>query len=142
MWCLRKTNSSSSRSRGPISTHKHCLGTNINLVMGPKGDRSQERLCWRGPAAICWALTWTKLCVPYPKPKTNCSMCNCTTPRVVTDENMVMSPARPKTKDDTVVTEISANLADLMELFLHTTSKSGAHLDISSWGQTCYLYWA
>jgi hypothetical protein len=24
------------------------------MVMGPNGARNQERLCWRGPAAIYW----------------------------------------------------------------------------------------
>jgi hypothetical protein len=27
-------------------------GKNKNLVMGPEEVRNQERLCWRGPAAI------------------------------------------------------------------------------------------
>jgi hypothetical protein len=29
-------------------------GKNKNMVMAPDGARNQERLCWRGPAAIYW----------------------------------------------------------------------------------------
>jgi hypothetical protein len=35
---------------GPISKHKHGLGANRILAMGPDGARNQEQLCWRGPA--------------------------------------------------------------------------------------------
>jgi hypothetical protein len=52
MWrLLRKTNLSSRRRGDP--RHINGIGTNKNLIMGPDGDRNQERLCWRRPAAIC-----------------------------------------------------------------------------------------
>jgi hypothetical protein len=53
MWgLLRKPNPSSRRRGGPMSKHINGVGTNKNLVLGPDGDRNQELLCWRGPAAI------------------------------------------------------------------------------------------
>jgi hypothetical protein len=36
---------------------------NKNMVMDPEGVRNQERLCWRGPAAIYGArLGWANRC--------------------------------------------------------------------------------
>jgi hypothetical protein len=62
MWLLLiKTNLSSRRRGDPISKHIKGLGMNKYLVMGPERARNQERLCQRGPAAICWewTCTWT-----------------------------------------------------------------------------------
>jgi hypothetical protein len=50
----------SSKRRPNFHTHK-CCWKEQNLVTGPDGARNQERLCWRGPAAIyCNAM----LCLP------------------------------------------------------------------------------
>jgi hypothetical protein len=46
----------SSTRRPDFHTHKRSWNEN-NLVMSPDGARKQERLCWRGPAAIYWI--WT-----------------------------------------------------------------------------------
>jgi hypothetical protein len=60
IWCLlRKTNLSSYRKGGPIYNHINGLGTSKTLFMTPNWARKQERLCWRGPAAI---YCYTVLC--------------------------------------------------------------------------------
>jgi hypothetical protein len=46
---LIKTNISSVEETTPLA---NCRGTNINSVLGPDGAVNQERLYWRGPAAI------------------------------------------------------------------------------------------